>query len=264
MEGQFGVKTVEWDMGLPSLEDLTPLTQSLISPELALAFGITQERPRVLFDLNRASQDTCSMICPKESNVEGLRLFPGGNDSDRSSLKRVDSCGPDESYSGSKEENGDENGLNRAVKRPRLVWTPQLHKRFVDVIEHLGIEKAVPKTIMEMMNVEGLTRENVASHLQKYRLYLKRMEGLANEGHPVPRRPPTLFECDGFGPVPPQPQLQHQSLHCDSLPLMPMPMVGPPTGAYGFGHLGLPVGHSNPPGYCGLESANMFWNRHRG
>jgi hypothetical protein len=25
------------------------------------------------------------------------------------------------------------------------------------------------------MNVEGLTRENVASHLQKYRLYLKRL-----------------------------------------------------------------------------------------
>lgn len=28
---------------------------------------------------------------------------------------------------------------------------------------------------MQMMNVEGLTRENVASHLQKYRLYLNRL-----------------------------------------------------------------------------------------
>ena len=36
---------------------------------------------------------------------------------------------------------------------------------------------AVPKTIMQLMNVEGLTRENVASHLQKYRLYLKRLQG---------------------------------------------------------------------------------------
>ena len=27
------------------------------------------------------------------------------------------------------------------------------------------------------MNVEGMTRENVASHLQKYRQYLKRMAG---------------------------------------------------------------------------------------
>ncbi|KAK3004009.1 hypothetical protein RJ639_017896 [Escallonia herrerae] len=54
-----------------------------------------------------------------------------------------------------------------SVKRPRLVWTPQLHKRFVDVVAHLGIKNALPKTIMQLMNVEGLTRENVASHLQK-------------------------------------------------------------------------------------------------
>lgn len=32
---------------------------------------------------------------------------------------------------------------------------------------------------MQLMSVDGLTRENVASHLQKYRLYLKRMQGLA-------------------------------------------------------------------------------------
>lgn len=35
----------------------------------------------------------------------------------------------------------------------------------------------MPKTILQLMNVEGMTRENVASHLQKYRLYLKRMAG---------------------------------------------------------------------------------------
>ncbi len=34
-------------------------------------------------------------------------------------------------------------------KRPRLVWTPQLHKRFVDAVSHLGIKCAVPKTIMQ-------------------------------------------------------------------------------------------------------------------
>ncbi|KAK2977179.1 hypothetical protein RJ640_000430 [Escallonia rubra] len=46
-----------------------------------------------------------------------------------------------------------------AVKRSRLVWTPQLHKRFVDVVAHLGIKKAVSKTIMQLMNVEGLSSE---------------------------------------------------------------------------------------------------------
>ncbi|XP_024385665.1 uncharacterized protein [Physcomitrium patens] len=78
--------------------------------------------------------------------------------------------------------NSNEEANARTLKRPRLVWTPQLHKRFVDAVGHLGIKNAVPKTIMQLMNVEGLTRENVASHLQKYRLYLKRMQGLPSDG----------------------------------------------------------------------------------
>ncbi|URD74139.1 response regulator [Musa troglodytarum] len=40
-------------------------------------------------------------------------------------------------------------------------------------------DEAVPKRILELMNVPGLTRENVASHLQKFRLYLKRLSGVA-------------------------------------------------------------------------------------
>ncbi|EOA28703.1 hypothetical protein CARUB_v10024931mg, partial [Capsella rubella] len=70
----------------------------------------------------------------------------------------------------------------RTLKRPCLVWTPQLHKRFVDAVAHLGIKNEVPQTIMQLMSVDGLTRENVANHLQNYRLYLKRMQGLSSGG----------------------------------------------------------------------------------
>ena len=65
----------------------------------------------------------------------------------------------------------------RALKRPRLVWTPQLHKCFEAAVQQLGVDKAVPKNIMSLMKVDGLTRENVASHLQKYRLSLKKQGG---------------------------------------------------------------------------------------
>ncbi|KAL1569770.1 two-component response regulator ARR12-like [Salvia divinorum] len=49
------------------------------------------------------------------------------------------------------------------------------HKKFVQSVNHLGIENAVPEEILDMMNVEGLTLEMVASHLQKYKLYLRRI-----------------------------------------------------------------------------------------
>ncbi|XP_065856260.1 two-component response regulator ORR21 [Euphorbia lathyris] len=60
-------------------------------------------------------------------------------------------------------------------KKPRVVWSVELHEQFVNAVTHLGIDKAVPKGILELMNVPGLTRENVASHLQKFRLFLKRL-----------------------------------------------------------------------------------------
>ena len=40
----------------------------------------------------------------------------------------------------------------RALKRPRLVWTAQLHQRIVDAVKQLGLKNAVPKTIMQVPN----------------------------------------------------------------------------------------------------------------
>ncbi|OIW20562.1 hypothetical protein TanjilG_14961 [Lupinus angustifolius] len=54
----------------------------------------------------------------------------------------------------------------RVQKKPKMVWTTQLHNLFMTAIKKLGYDKAVPKSILEVMNVPSLTRENVASHLQ--------------------------------------------------------------------------------------------------
>ncbi|XP_043694577.1 two-component response regulator ORR21-like [Telopea speciosissima] len=66
-------------------------------------------------------------------------------------------------------------------KKPRVVWSVELHQKFVCAVNQLGIDKAVPKRILELMSVPGLTRENIAIHLQKYRLCLKRISGVAQQ-----------------------------------------------------------------------------------
>lgn len=56
-------------------------------------------------------------------------------------------------------------------KKMKVDWTPELHKKFVHAVEQLGVDQAIPSRILEVMKVEGLTRHNVASHLQKYRMH---------------------------------------------------------------------------------------------
>ncbi|CAI0416521.1 unnamed protein product [Linum tenue] len=92
--------------------------------------------------------------------------------------KRKDQNGEDDD---DLDENGNDNDDPSSQKKPRVVWSVELHRKFVSAVNHLGIDKAVPKKILELMNVEKLSRENVASHLQKYRLYLRRISTVANQ-----------------------------------------------------------------------------------
>lgn len=67
-------------------------------------------------------------------------------------------------------------------RKQRRCWSQELHKRFLKALQQLGgADCATPKQIREVMNVDGLTNDEVKSHLQKYRLHTRRPSSTNNE-----------------------------------------------------------------------------------
>ncbi|KAL6994677.1 transcription factor [Sarracenia purpurea var. burkii] len=72
---------------------------------------------------------------------------------------------------GSKKE--DKEGQSQ--RKSRRCWSPELHRRFLNALQQLGgSHAATPKQIRELMKIDGLTNDEVKSHLQKYRLHTRR------------------------------------------------------------------------------------------
>ncbi|XP_040385646.1 transcription factor PCL1-like isoform X2 [Oryza brachyantha] len=163
-------RVLEWEAGLPAPGEMTPVSHRLVPPALAAAFGI---------------------------DLAGVLLPSPPVDSPTSHLFfRVDEEDDEEEEEEGEGEGGNDDaaaaaGGGRRGKKARMVWTPELHHRFVEAVAHLGEKGAVPKAIVRLMNVDGLTRENVASHLQKYRLYIKRTRVAATPPPPPPLPPAT-------------------------------------------------------------------------
>jgi SHAQKYF class myb-like DNA-binding protein len=76
----------------------------------------------------------------------------------------------------------------------QVEWTQELHDRFVCAVETLGADKAVPSKILDHMGpiAAGLTRQNVASHLQKYR---KRYSVQSDFCKAAAYCPPAAYPC---------------------------------------------------------------------
>ncbi|KAL6774252.1 hypothetical protein ACKKBG_A24320 [Auxenochlorella protothecoides x Auxenochlorella symbiontica] len=74
-----------------------------------------------------------------------------------------DHSGP---HSGKEEEEANPN-----AKRAKVEWTRELHMVFAGVVRSLPVDQQVPTKILEGMGQWGwgLTRANIASHLQKFR-----------------------------------------------------------------------------------------------
>ncbi|RLN07867.1 uncharacterized protein C2845_PM11G20690 [Panicum miliaceum] len=93
---------------------------------------------------------------------------------------------------------GGEEGQSQAPgRKPRRCWAPELHRRFLQALQQLGgSHAATPKQIRELMKVDGLTNDEVKSHLQKYRLHTRRPNATAT----------AQSAGTGAAPAPPVPQ----------------------------------------------------------
>ncbi|KAE8704676.1 Detected protein of unknown function [Hibiscus syriacus] len=124
-------------------------------------------------DVEETDGDSSSLSAGKLSLINMRRLPSPSNDERDDDGKRCS-----KRKEPGKDKDGKDDDSNPKPKKPRkakVVWTNTLHNQFLDALRDIGLEKAVPKKILEHMNVQGLTRENVASHLQKYRIFLKRV-----------------------------------------------------------------------------------------
>jgi len=83
-------------------------------------------------------------------------------------------------------------------RKPRFVWSPDLHQQFLTAVNALG-ENAVPKAIFRLMKNDNsvacanLTTEHIKSHLQKFRL--KKRQSISNGSSPTAASaPPNIIE----------------------------------------------------------------------
>lgn len=98
---------------------------------------------------------------------------------------------------GSKSE--DKGQSNRKARR---CWSPELHRRFLHALQQLGgAHVATPKQIRELMKVDGLTNDEVKSHLQKYRLHTRRPSPTNHNNNP---QAPQFVVVGGIWMPPPE------------------------------------------------------------
>ncbi|KAL6290153.1 hypothetical protein ACE6H2_007663 [Prunus campanulata] len=128
-------------------------------------FAVIKNRNHVVIDLTEEESSVYGESQQENTSNEGLE-----SESFKTRDRWLKRKNPEGTYKDEETENSD----STSQKKPKLVWTNELHKSFLQAVRLLGVDSAHPQNILQHMNVPGLRKENVSSHLQKYRLTLKR------------------------------------------------------------------------------------------
>ncbi|XP_075493622.1 transcription factor HHO6-like isoform X1 [Primulina tabacum] len=117
-----------------------------------------------------------------------LRIKNPGEEIDSVGFSSKSSC----SRSGSSSATDDQSNLRdrqkpqQMARKQRRCWSSELHRRFIDALQQLGgAQAATPKQIRDLMQVDGLSNDEVKSHLQKYRLHTRKVSTMHPSTNPV-------------------------------------------------------------------------------
>ncbi|XP_010243610.2 PREDICTED: uncharacterized protein LOC104587367 isoform X2 [Nelumbo nucifera] len=107
------------------------------------------------------------------------------------------------------------NTVSSRAKKPKLCWEDNgLHDLFMDVIRKIGLENATPAKLLKLMNVPGITVQQVTSHLQRLRTYVRSRNQLAATMKKRGRKDRSIFNV----PIGPAPKTSHPFSQSDIAP----------------------------------------------
>ncbi|KAL3532396.1 hypothetical protein ACH5RR_005917 [Cinchona calisaya] len=199
-------------------------------PDLALAGSQHNDNVDVVKEINQESdlrrENSCRVVISNGSSV----MEQGKGDGN---------CQAADSQTINTNSNSTTSQTHRKARR---CWSPDLHRRFVNALQMLGgSQVATPKQIRELMKVDGLTNDEVKSHLQKYRLHTRRPSPSAQVAAAAT---PQLVVLGGIW-VPPEYATAAAAAHGGA----------PPAALYGP-H---PTTHAPAAHYCATQVAQEFY-----
>uniref|UniRef100_A0A7N0TAY8 HTH myb-type domain-containing protein n=1 Tax=Kalanchoe fedtschenkoi TaxID=63787 RepID=A0A7N0TAY8_KALFE len=154
----------------PFNKDRTSTGPNLPNPNLALA----NTNDHHLLEEKKIGSELIPE-CPTRETIITPGNFNGAGMMDDEPMKGTNNSADTLTTSNTTHTTNNNSSSNQPHRKARRCWSPDLHRRFVNALQMLGgSQVATPKQIRELMKVDGLTNDEVKSHLQKYRLHTRR------------------------------------------------------------------------------------------
>lgn len=140
-----------------------------------MAFSVA---PKLSLDNNNSScpsPTTLALASSNKQNNNETLLQVEDNNNNNNNNKNLEIQQDSQGIGGGTNNTSTSTQQQQPHRKARRCWSPDLHRRFVNALQMLGgSQVATPKQIRELMKVDGLTNDEVKSHLQKYRLHTRR------------------------------------------------------------------------------------------